>query len=128
VRFIFEVKSMEKEVKRGKIEVSPRAIATIAGRVVLSCYGVVGMSTKSLRDGLGVLLQRDSPHRGIEVRFVDHEQITIDLYVIIEYGTRISEVARNIMETVKFAVEKALGLPVVQVNVHVQGLRVSNVD
>jgi uncharacterized alkaline shock family protein YloU len=119
---------MEKEVWRGKTEVSPRAIATIAGRAVLGCYGVVGMSAKSLRGGLAVLLQRDSPHRGIEVRFVDHEQIIIDLYVVIEYGTRICEVAHNIMESVKFAVEKALGLPVVQVNVHVQGLRVSNVD
>ena len=46
----------------------------------------------------------------------------------IEYGVRISEVAQNIMESVKFAVEKALGLPVVQVNVHVQGLHVSNAD
>jgi uncharacterized alkaline shock family protein YloU len=38
---------------------------------------------------------------------------------------RISEVAHNIMESVKFNVEKALGIPVAQVNVHVQGLRVS---
>jgi uncharacterized alkaline shock family protein YloU len=55
-------------------------------------------------------------------------QIVIDLYVVIEYGTRISEVAHNIMSAVKFRVEKALGASVAQVNVHVQALRVSQED
>jgi len=111
----------------GKIEVSPRAIASIAARAVLSCYGVVGMAAATLRDGIAELLQVDNYHRGIEVRLVEG-QIVIDLYVIVEYGTRISEVARNVMESVKFHVEKALGMPVAEVNVHVQGLRVSNND
>jgi len=118
----------ENELRRGRVEVAPRAIATIAGRAVLECYGVVGMSAKTLRDGLAVLLQRENPYRGVEVRFADHYRIVIDLYVIIEYGVRVCVVADNIMENVKFALEKALGLPVVQVNVHVQGLHVSDRD
>jgi uncharacterized alkaline shock family protein YloU len=118
----------ESELRHGRIEVSPLAIATIAGRAVLGCYGVVGMSAKTLRDGLAVLLQRENPYRGVEVQFVDRYKIIIDLYVVVEYGVRISEVARNIMDAVKFAVEKALGLPVVQVNIHVQGLHVSDAD
>ena len=52
-------------------------------------------------------------------------QIVIDLYVVIEYGTRIATVAQNIQSVVKYTVEKALGVPVVAVNVHVQDLRVS---
>jgi len=56
---------------------------------------------------------------------VEDQRIVIDLYVIMEYGVRISEVAHNIMATVKFNVEKKLGMPVREVNVHVQGLRVS---
>jgi uncharacterized alkaline shock family protein YloU len=59
---------------------------------------------------------------------IEADQIIIDLYVIIEYGIRISEVAHNIMRNVKFRVEKSLGVPVAQVNVHVQGLRVSSQD
>jgi uncharacterized alkaline shock family protein YloU len=86
------------------------------------------MASKTLRDGLAVLLQKDNPHRGIEVRFLNHNNIIVDLYVIMEYGTRISEVANSIMSSVKFAVERSLELPVVQVNVNVQGVRVSNVD
>lgn len=119
---------MEREAQLGKIEVSPRAIATIAARAVVECYGVVGMASKNLRDGLAVLLVGDEHyHRGVEVSFADR-QVVIDLYVIVEYGLRISEVANNIQESVKFAIEKVLGLPVVLVNVHIQGLRVSNVD
>jgi uncharacterized alkaline shock family protein YloU len=118
----------DKELRHGRIQVAPQAIATIAGRAVLECYGVVGMSAKTLRDGLAVLLQRENPYRGVEVQFVDGHKIIIDLYVIIEYGLRISEVAQNIMEGVRFAVERALGLPVVQVNVHVQGIHVSDTD
>jgi uncharacterized alkaline shock family protein YloU len=112
----------------GKIEVTTRAVATVAAKAVLECYWVVGMASKTLRDGLAVLLQKDNPHRGIEVRFVDRDNIIIDLYVIIEYGMRISEVAHSIMSSVKFSVERSLDLPVVQVNVSVQGVRVSNVD
>jgi len=61
------------------------------------------------------------------VRVADHH-ISIDLYVVIEYGTRISEVAQNMMHSVKFSVERSLGMPVAEVNVHVQGLRVSSKD
>lgn len=111
----------------GKIEVSPRAIASIAAQAVLSCYGVVGMAAATLRDGIAEILQVGTYHRGIDVKLVDN-RIVVDLYVVIEYGTRISEVAQMVMENVKFSVEKSLGMPVAEVNVHVQGLRVSSDD
>jgi uncharacterized alkaline shock family protein YloU len=108
----------------GTIDISPVAVASIASQVVLESYGVVGMASKNIKDGLFELLAPNIGHRGVDVHAKDG-QITIDLYVIIEYGIRISEVAHNIMSSVKFRVEKALGMPVAQVNVHVQGLRVS---
>lgn len=111
----------------GTIKVSPRAIANIASKAVLTCYGVVGMAPATLRDGLAEILQVESSHRGVEVNVVNDE-IVIDLYVVVEFGTRISEVAQNIMEAVKFNVERALAMPVAQVNVHVQGVRVSDSD
>ncbi|HEY7347518.1 MAG TPA: Asp23/Gls24 family envelope stress response protein [Ktedonobacterales bacterium] len=117
----------EQRQRRGKIEVSPQAIGTIAGRAVSECYGVVGIAGKRLRNGAAELLPAERYHQGIEVQF-SNEQIIIDLYVVLEYGLRISEIAHNIMGNVKFAVEKMLGVPVVQVNVNVQGLRVSAPD
>jgi uncharacterized alkaline shock family protein YloU len=79
-----------------------------------------------LATGIVNLLSPDSK-RGIEVHIKDG-RIAIDIYIIIEYGTRIVAVARSVMNVVKFNVEKALGIPVAEVNVHVEGLRVSNTD
>ena len=110
----------------GKIDISPSTIATIATRSVHQCYGVVGMSSKNLVDGIAQVLTRDA-HRGIDVTFED-DAVIIDVYVIVAYGTRILTVAQSIQNTVKFHVEKALGMPVRAVNVYVQGLRISNND
>ncbi len=109
--------------KLGKVEVSPNAVATVVSHAVLKCYGVVGMAA---HHPLGEMLRIEERNRGVDVNFDSNKRhVTIDLYVIIEYGTRISAVANNIMSTVKFAVESSLGLPVAQVNVNVQGIRVS---
>lgn len=113
--------------KLGKIEVSQRAIASIAADAVLRSYGVVGMASARLKDGLAELLRREHLERGVVVHMKDGE-VSIDLYVVLEYGTRISEVGRNIAQAVKFAVEKAIGVPVARVSVNVQGLRVSDRD
>jgi uncharacterized alkaline shock family protein YloU len=110
----------------GRIEVSTTAIASIVNEAVLTCYGVVGTAAKDLTSGIVNVLSRDSK-RGVEVHIKDN-QITIDVYVIIEYGTRIVAVARSVMNVVKFSVERALGVPVAEVNVHVEGLRVSDID
>lgn len=111
--------------KLGKIEVSQRAVASIAADAALRSYGVVGMASARLKDGLAELLRREHLERGVVVHVRDG-QVSIDLYVVIEYGTRVSEVGRNIAQNVKFSVEKATGAPVTRVTVNVQGLRVSD--
>jgi uncharacterized alkaline shock family protein YloU len=118
---------MREDSALGKMEVSPKAIASIAAEAVMNCYGIVGMAPAKLGNGITEMLTGDSLHRGIEVKLVNGK-IVIDLYVIVEYGTRISEVAQNVMQSVKFNVESSLGMSVSEVNVHVQGLRVSDRD
>ncbi|MBN1147878.1 MAG: Asp23/Gls24 family envelope stress response protein [Anaerolineales bacterium] len=110
----------------GSIHVSPRAIASITYHAALQSYGVVGLTSKNLMDGLTQVLVKD-PTYGVEVQY-DGQNINIDLYVIIEYGTRIKSVASSVSNTVRFHVEKALGMPINEVNVHVRGLRISNLD
>lgn len=113
---------MTTQKDQGRIEISPHAIAIIAGDAVLKCYGVVGMASKNLMGGLADLLQPERWQKGVEVR-VREGAVVVDLYVIIQYGTRISEVAHGVMNGVKYALEQALGIPIAEVNVHVQGLR-----
>jgi len=110
----------------GTIHISPRVIATIAYQAVLSSYGVVGLAPKNLMSGIAHALAKD-PTEGIEVRY-DEDGIVIDLYIVVEYGTRITAVANSAANAVRYKVEKAVGLPVKAVNVHVRGLRVSNDD
>jgi uncharacterized alkaline shock family protein YloU len=106
---------------RGRIEVFPSVVAEMAGHAAVACYGVMGMSARGLRDGVALLLRRDNLHRGVDVHEVGG-QLVIDLYVIVEYGTRITAVAKNLQSTVRFEVERLLGVPVGEVNVFVQGV------
>ena len=106
----------------GKIEVLPNAIHSIAVQAVYECYGVVGIASPRLRNGQAVLLTEEQSSQGVQVRLVN-DQIILEVYVVLEYGLRISEIAHNIMSSVKYSTEKMLGVPVAQVNVNVQGLR-----
>ncbi|PKN94604.1 MAG: Asp23/Gls24 family envelope stress response protein [Chloroflexi bacterium HGW-Chloroflexi-6] len=110
----------------GSIHIAPNAVATIAYHATLQSYGVVGLAPKNLAEGIAATITRE-PTRGVGVRF-DGETLDIDIYVIVEYGTRISSVAQSVANAVRYHVEKTIGLHVHQVNVHVQGLRVSNPD
>src|SRR5512141_1295460 len=110
----------------GNIYVSYRAISTVVYQSALQSYGVVGLAAKNLAEGLAQVLVKD-PSRGIEVRYTPGG-IEIDLFIIVEYGTRIKSVASSVAENVRYYVEKAVSLPVTQVNVHVRGLRISNPD
>ena len=112
--------------KKGQIQVSTKAIASIASNAVLSSYGVVGTGTRNVATGIVEAIGHDSTP-GVIVTTKGSE-ITIDVYIVIEYGTRIAAVARSVMSVVRYSVEQALGIPIAAVNVHVEGLRVSNVD
>ena len=116
----------EEKTSLGGIHISPKAVATIAYQAILESYGVVGLAPKNLADGIVSTITRE-PSRGVSVKYTgDH--IDIDIHIIVEYGTRINSVAASVANTVRFHVEKALGLKVNSVNVHVAGLRVSNTD
>lgn len=107
----------------GNISIDDNVIANIAGISAMESYGIVGMASKSATDGLFELLKTDYLSKGIRVSTKD-DTLTIDLHVILEYGVRISVVAENIIDRVRFNVEKFTGLKVGRINVNVQGIRV----
>jgi len=82
---------------------------------------VLGIASTRLHNGQAVLLSAKQSNQGIRVHVVSNH-LVIDIYVALEYGLRISEIAHNIMSSVKFSTEKMLDIPVAQVNVNVQGL------
>ncbi len=109
------------ETALGKVVLSEEMLSNLAGQAAVECYGLVGMSAISLRDGWAELLKRENFSRGVKIQFKDN-QLVVDLYVIVSYGTRIPEVAANVMEKVKYFMEKVTGIPVLVVNVHIQGV------
>ncbi|GAE24205.1 alkaline shock protein [Halalkalibacter wakoensis JCM 9140] len=118
--------SIEMKTQLGVVDVSKDVVATIAGGAAVDCYGIVGMaSQKQLKDGLTDLLGKENFRRGVVIR-EDEEQIHIDMYIIVSYGTKISEVAYNVQTKVKYQLEQMLGLDVDSLNIFVQGVRVTN--
>ncbi len=107
----------------GEIYISDEVVATIAGLATTECYGLVGMGVKNAKDGIVELLKRDNLSKGVKIISED-DQIVIDLYIIVEFGTRISTVADNIISKVKYTMETMTGLKVKRVNINVQGVRV----
>lgn len=110
----------------GSIHISPTAIAAIVYHATRQSYGIVGLAPKNLAEGIATTITRE-PSRGINVRF-NGDKLDIDIFIIIEFGTRITSVAQSLDKAIRYQVEKTIGLKVHEVNVHVQGLRVSNPD
>jgi uncharacterized alkaline shock family protein YloU len=110
----------------GTIYVAHRAIATIAYQAALSSYGVVGLAAKNFAEGLTQVLVKD-PTLGVDIHY-DGIKLIINLYIVVEYGTNIKSVATSVAESVRYQVEKAISMPVEQINVHVRNLRISNPD
>ena len=117
--------SIEMKTEFGTIDVTKEVVATIAGGATVDCEGIVGMaSQKQIKDGLTELLGKENFRRGIVIREED-EQIHIDLYIIVSYGVKISEVAHQVQTRVKLQLEQMLGLNVDSINIFVQGVRVA---
>ncbi|WP_203362269.1 Asp23/Gls24 family envelope stress response protein [Bacillus sp. REN10] len=118
--------AIELKTKYGQIDISNDVIAMIAGGAAVDCYGIVGMASKNqIKDGITDILRRENFTRGVIVR-QEEDQVHIDMYIIVSYGTKISEVANNVQSKVKYTLDQTVGLAVDSVNIFVQGVRVTN--
>ena len=112
-------------VPSGRIDIDEDAIATIVRDAVRSCYGVVAIGQP--RRGSPIVKRLAQPfHRDkIAISQVDG-RIAVRLSIVVEYGTPIATVARNVIESVTFQIKRTLGMEVDRVDVNVSGLRVSD--
>ncbi len=120
-----EEKSLSVEVtsqKNGKITFANEVVAIIAALAASEVKGIAGMSG-GVVEGFAERLGRKNLTKGVKVE-VGNEEAAVDVYVIVEYGVKIHNVAYEIQDTVKKAIETMTGLRVVEVNVYVQGVSV----
>lgn len=108
----------------GRIEVAEGAVITVVREAVIGSYGIVDLAPRSFGSSLVHKLGFGGETRGIAVS-IDGTRVTIDVSVVVEYGTPIFTVASNVMQAVKFNVERTLGMQVERVNVNVDGLHIS---
>lgn len=116
--------TIEKENKYGSIEISNEALAMLAGGIVTECYGVVGMASQQIfKDGWAELLKGENFTKGVFVNETE-EGLVLDVYIIVSYNVKISEVVNEVQKNVKYMMEKTLDKKVQKVNVYVQGIKV----
>lgn len=109
--------------EKGTIRISNAVIAKLAGYIATQCYGVVGMCTKSSKDGISGLLKRENMDKGVKVK-TENNVIEIALFIVVEYGLNIGTIGETIRSNVKYNIEKITGMEVVDVIVNVEGIRV----
>ena len=117
--------SLEINNEYGHVFISDDVIASVAGGAAVSCYGIIGMASKNqVKDGITEILRKENYAKGIVVK-KDEEKLVIDLYIIVMYGTKISEIANNVQSSVKYQIEKTLGVKVDEINIYIQGIKVN---
>ncbi len=115
-----EKKPTQSSTDLGSIRIADEVVAIIAGLAATEVEGVAGMSG-GLAGGIAEMLGRKNLSKGVKVE-VGEKETAVDLYMIVDYGVRIPDVARKIQESVKQAIESMTGLVVIETNVHVQGV------
>ncbi len=107
----------------GDALVDTDVIATFAGTVAVECFGVVGMASMNVKDGIVSLLKKEHLSNGIKVN-LSGDKLSLDFHIIVSYGVSISAVTQNLTDTVKYKLEAFLGAPIDKINVFVEGVRV----
>lgn len=110
------------ESKNGKISFANDVVAIIAGLATIDVEGVAGMSG-GMVEGFTELLGKKNLTKGIKVE-VGEEEVAVDVYIVVDYGSIINEVAKEVQSAIKNAIETMTGLNVVEVNVYIQGVHI----
>jgi uncharacterized alkaline shock family protein YloU len=108
----------------GTINIANDVLGDLAGYAALESYGVVGMTSPTVRDGVAQLLSKDKLRKGVKVHNEADGSVSIDLYVVIEHGTQLVEVSHNLSERVRYVLTNTAEVRVSRVDVHVQDIRV----
>ena len=117
-----EVKVKAKEIL-GEVNIVPEVIATIISRTVIGVPGVAGLATRA-KGGIGTLLGTKELEKGINVDLRENKEVSTVISVILEYGSIIIDVAKEIQKKVKGELETKTGLKVIGVNVNIQGVHI----
>lgn len=102
---------------------SIECIKEVVSITTRECFGVVGIAKKNTTDDIVDLFKKENYNKGVRVKFNEDGKLIIDLYIIIAFGVKAAVVAENLMDSIKYNVEKQSDYKVKKINVYVQSVR-----
>lgn len=116
--------SLDRSTNYGTVNISTNAIAAIVGGAATECYGVVGMASKALlKDGFAELLKKENISKGIIIK-ENPTGIEIEMYLILGYGMKITEIVNEVAKKVKYTLKNTLNVNVENLTIYVQGIKI----
>lgn len=104
----------------GNIVIEESVIEDMISIKIKECYGIVEMSGKNK---LFELIQKEKNKKGITVK-IENNKLTINLFVVIQYGVSIASVSENIIDYIKYFVEETIGVDIEKINVNIKDVRI----
>lgn len=119
--------NLNEEIDMGIVKISDEVVGVIAGLAATEIKGIVGMSASLVGGITQILTGKKNLSKGVKVEMGENSAV-IDLYVVVEYGVKIQEIAVQVQNNVKKAVETMTGLTVSAINVHVQNVLIPKLE
>lgn len=118
--------SIKFENQFGVIEIDNQVIKRIVGNVVTQCCGVAGFASSDVKNGFVGQLRRDSVAKGINI-LTKNNRLVLSLYIVVEYGVRIPDIAIDIRKKVVDAIKLMTEIDIKELNIMVQGISLDKV-
>jgi uncharacterized alkaline shock family protein YloU len=108
----------------GYINISSEVFTNLTGDAATSCFGVKGMTVRSVTDGLVHLLRKESMGKGVHVTFNNDNTISIELRIAVDQGVNIPVVCDSIMDQVRYHVTKGTGVDVKRIDIFIDSMMI----
>ena len=106
----------------GFINISSDVFTKLTGDAATSCFGVKGMTVRSVKDGLVHLLKSEFMGKGVLVTYNDDDSISIDLHIAVDQGVNIPVVCESIKDEVRYKVTKGTGVEIKRIDIFVDSI------
>ena len=108
--------------ERGYISISNAVFTNLTGNAATNCFGVKGMTVRSVTDGLVHLLRMESMGKGVYVTYNNDSSISIELHIAVDQGVNIPVICDSIEQEVRYMVSKGTGVAIRRIDIFVDSI------
>ena len=110
--------------ENGTIAIAKDVFTVLTGDAATNCFGVKGMTVRSVTDGLVHLLNIESMGKGVRIKYNDDNTISIELHIAVDQGVNIPVVCESIIDEVRYKVAKGTGVEVKRIDILVDSMMI----